>query len=412
MIKRFIIALVLLVLVVGGIVGFNMFRDKAISDFFANMPVQPLTVSTVKVEPMTWTPDIQAIGTVGAARGVDLTVETTGVVKEIAFKANQRIEQGALLVQLDDAQQQADLTAQRASAALDQQNLKRAQELQKRGVGAETSVEQAQAAAAASAAQGAKLEAVLEQKKLVAPFKGTLGIPRIDVGQFVQPGTTVATLQDLDTMRADFSVPEQRLTEIEIGQAVRFGLNENDLPFEGKIIGIDPKVDPNTRLVFVRAEIENPEGKLSPGQFVQVRVLLPREDGVIAVPQTAVVTSLYGDYVYAVRPAEEKEGAAAEQPAASEGAAAPAEGEAPAEQQPAEQQPAAQGEAPKLQARQIFVKIGRRSGGRIEITEGLKAGDQIITAGQNRISNGAPVVVDNTVQPTTAGEAEDQADAK
>ena len=337
MIKRFIIALVLLVLVVGGIVGFNMFRDKAISDFFANMPVQPLTVSTVEVEPMTWTPDIQAIGTVGA----------------------------------------------------------------------ETSVEQAQAAAAASAAQGAKLEAVLEQKRLVAPFKGTLGIPRIDVGQFVQPGTTVATLQDLDTMRADFSVPEQRLTEIEIGQPVRFGLNENDLPFEGKIIGIDPKVDPNTRLVFVRAEIENPEGKLSPGQFVQVRVLLPREDGVIAVPQTAVVTSLYGDYVYAVRPAEEKERDAAAQPAASGGEAAPAEGEAPAAQQPA-----AQGEAPKLQARQIFVKIGRRSGGRIEITEGLKAGDQIITAGQNRISNGAPIVIDNTVQPTTAGEAEDQADAK
>ena len=399
MIKRFLIALVLLVLVVGGIVGFNMFRDKAIADFFANMPVPLVTVSTTKVEPVTWTPDIQAIGTVGAARGVDLTVETTGVVKDITFKSNQRVEQGTLLVQLDDAQQQADLAAQRAAAELDQQNLKRALELQRRGVGSETSVEQAQAAAAASAAQVAKLEAVLDQKQLTAPFTGTLGIPRIDVGEFVQPGTTVATLQDLDTMRADFSVPEQRLNEIEIGQEVRFGLNENDLPFTGRIIGIDPKVDANTRLVFVRAEIANPEGKLSPGQFVQVRVLLPREDGVVAVPQTAVVTSLYGDYAYVVRPARQNDGEPAQAAADAPAAAAPAAG-APAEQ------------SPKLEARQVFVKIGRRSGGRIEITEGLKPGDEIITAGQNRLSNGAVVVVDNTVQPTTNGSAGEQAATK
>ncbi|WP_187968577.1 efflux RND transporter periplasmic adaptor subunit [Aquibium microcysteis] len=362
MIKRFLIAIVLLAIVVGGVVGFNLFRDNAINQFFANMPVAPSPVSTVEVAPITWTPGIQAIGTVGASRGVDLTVETTGIAKAIRFEANQRVEEGELLVQLDDTQQQAELQAQRAQAALDVQNLTRAQELQKRGVGSETTVEQAQASATASAAQVEKLEAVLEQKRLVAPFAGTLGIPRIDVGQYLAPGTTVATLQNLDVLRADFSIPEQSLALVGIGQPVRFGVTDVDMPFTGEIVGIEPKVDPATRLVLIRAEISNPEGKLSPGQFIQVRIQLPEESDVIAVPQTAIVTSLYGDYAYVVRPAE------------GEGA----EG---------------------LVARQVFVKTGRRSDDRVEITSGLDAGDVVVTAGQNRLSNGAPVVVDNTVQP-------------
>ena len=398
MIKRFIIAIVLLVLVVGGIVGFNMFRDNAIQQFFANMPVVPSPVSTVKVAPVKWTPGIQAIGTVSASRGVDLTVETSGIVKDINFASNQRVEEGALLVQLDDTQQQADLSAQRAQAALDKQNLDRAIELQKRGVGSETTVEQAQAAATASAAQVTKLEAVLEQKKLTAPFAGTMGIPRIDLGQYLTPGTTVATLQNLDVLRADFSVPEQSLNLVRIGQPVRFGVNDADMPFRGAIVGIEPKVDPSTRLVLIRAEIANPEGKLAPGQFVQVRVELSEEDNVIAVPQTAVVTSLYGDFVYAVRPSDANPAAAPAAPAV--------EGEA----KPAATTAAPAQAAPGLVARQIFVKLGRRSDGRVEILEGLKDGDEIVTAGQNRLSNGGPVVVDNTVQPQPSGDA--QADAK
>ncbi|MCV0393733.1 MAG: efflux RND transporter periplasmic adaptor subunit [Rhizobiaceae bacterium] len=392
MIKRLLIAIVLLAVLVGGIVGFNMFRDRAIEQFFANMPVAATTVSTVTAEPSEWTPQIGAIGTVGAARGVDLTVETAGVVQEIGFEANDKVERGALLVQLDDAQQRADLEAQRAQAELDRQNLERALELQRRAVGSTTSVEQTQAAAAASAAQVAKLEAVLDQKELKAPFAGTLGIPRVDVGQYVTPGTTIATLQDLDTMRADFSVPEQELGQIEIGQPVRFGVSDAEFPFEGSIIGIEPKVDPVTRLVLVRARIDNPDGRLSPGQFVQVRVILPREEGVVALPQTAVVSSLYGDYVYVVRPAGESgpdEAASAEDAGEGEpgGDASASTGEA---------------DAPSLVARQVFVKIGRRSGGLIEITEGVSAGDRVITAGQNRLNNNAPVTIDNSVQPRPA----------
>lgn len=379
MIKRFIIAFVLLVLVCGGIVGFNIFRDQAIQQYFAAMPMPTTTVSTFKVEPARWTPSIEAIGTVGAARGVDLTVETAGVVKEIAFKANQKVRQGDVLVQLDDAVERADVEAQRAQAAIGAQTLERAQALQRRGVGSDANLDAARAVSNNSASQVAKLEAVLEQKQLRAPFSGTMGIPQIEAGQYVTPGTTVATLQDLDTMRADFSVPEQRLGDLRIGQPVEFGLSADELVFHGTITGIEPKVDPSSRLVAVRAEIVDAGGQLSPGQFVQVRVQLPAEDGITSVPQTAVVTSLYGDYVYVVRPEEA--------PAATGGSA---------------QAAAPTAATPKLVARQVFVKPGRRDGGRVEITDGIAAGDEVVTAGQNRLINGGPVVVDNTVVPENA----------
>lgn len=390
MIKRLIIAFILLVLICGGIVGFNIFRDNAISQFFANMPVNQLTVSTAKVEPAPWTPGIEAIGTVAASRGVDLTVETTGIVKELLFSANQHVEQGQLLVRLDDAVEQADLAASKTQAALDQQALDRAVQLQRRGVGTDATLDSARAAASTSKSQVVKLQALADQKLLKAPFSGTLGIPKIEQGQYIAPGTIVVTLQALDTMRVDFTVPEQQIGSLKIGQPVAFGLTSDDLPYKGKITGIDPKIDPVSRLASVRAEVSNPEGKLSPGQFLQVRVELPKEDGVIAIPQTALTTSLYGDFVYVVRPAKPAE--------------APAQGPAPTNAEDTKAEPAKptepaapKADAPALAAYQVFVRVGRHFGGRVEITEGVAGGDEVVTAGQNRLSNGAPVKVDNTV---------------
>ncbi len=385
MIKRFIIALVLLVLVVGGIIGFNMFRDNAIQQFFANMPVAAVTVATAKVEPAPWKPGIETIGTVSAFQGVDLTVEVSGVIKDIRFAANQHVNKGDVLVQLDDTVQQADLAAAKTQAALDKQLSERAEALQQRGVGSEVVRDSTQAAASTSASQVEKLQAVLDQKQLKAPFSGMIGIPKVDNGQFISPGNTVATLQNIETMRADFSIPEQQLGLLKIGQPVRFGLAEDDMPFNGSIVGIDPKVDPQSRLVSVRAEIVNPEGKLSPGQFVRVRVVLPEEEGIVAVPQTALTSSLYGDFVYVVRPAAKAE------PAPAAGAAVAAE------------QPKAE---PALAVSQIFVKVGRRAEGRVEIIEGVKLGDELVIAGQNRLTNGTPVKVDNTVSPTPGAGAQ------
>lgn len=374
MIKRLILAIIFLVIVVGGLVGFNLFRTQAIKDFFANMQQPAQTVSTITVEPTAWTPGIEAIGSANALNGVDLTVQLDGLVQKINFKPNQQVKQGDVLLEMENSIQKADLAAAQAEAVLADQNLKRADTLRARGVGAVSDVDTNAAAASAKKAAVAKMQAVLDQKSVRAPFSGTIGIAKVDLGQYLTPGTVIATLQATDTMRVDFTVPEQSFTALKLGQTVKVGPNQDDLSHTGKIVGIDPKIDPSTRLVSVRAEVANPEHALTPGQFVQVRVELPQEDNVIAaLPQTAVVTSLYGDYVYAVRPEK------------------PKEGEKPAE-----------GQAEKRVALQIFVKLGRRFGGVVEITDGLKQGDIVITAGQNRLSPGIPVQVDNTVNPIPA----------
>lgn len=384
MIKRFIIAFILLVLVCGGIVGWNLFRDKMIQQYFATMKPPAATVSTVVAKPGSWTPGVEAIGTVRAVRGVDLTVETTGIVKEIAFHANQKVAANDVLLQLDDAVERADLEAQKAQAASDQAALTRAVELQRRGVGTDATLDAARAAATASASQVNKLQAVLDQKQLSAPFAGTVGIPRIDLGQYLAPGTSVVTLQDLDTMRVDFSVPEQQLPLLKIGQTVRLGTGGGDMPFAGSVRGIDPKIDSSSRLVNIRAEVANPEGKLTPGQFVQVRVELPEQQNVLTLPQTALTSSLYGDYIFVVRPKAE-----AGAPAAAKPAEKPADPAKPATEQ-----------KPELVLSQVFVKPGRRNAGNVEILEGLSAGDEVVTAGQNRLFNGMSVNVDNTIDPT------------
>jgi membrane fusion protein (multidrug efflux system) len=189
-------------------------------------------------------------------------------------------------------------------------------------------------------------------------------------------------------MRVDFTVPEQQLPLLKIGQTVKLGNGDGDMPFTGVVRGIDPKIDPSSRLVSVRAEVANTEGKLTPGQFVQVRVELPEEDNVLALPQTALTSSLYGDYIFVVRPAEAQ---AAD--AASETGAAP-------EQKPAEAAQPAGEEKPGLVLSQVFVKPGRRNEGLVEIVQGLNPGDEVVTAGQNRLSNRMPVVVDNTIDPS------------
>lgn len=368
MVKRFIIAIILLGLVGGGLVGFNLFRDNMIAQIFANMPQQPATVSTVEAEPVTWTPSIEAIGTVNAAQGVDLTVETAGVVKEIAFAPNTQVEAGALLVRLDDVVQAADVEAARTQADLEKGNLARAQDLTRRGVTTNVSLDQTQAAAQAAEAQLARAIAVLDQRKLVAPFVGTIGLARVDVGQYVAPGTIVATLQDLSTMRVDFSLPEQDLPRLSVGQKIEVRIEGLDEGFEGELTGIDPRVDPATRLVALRGAIDNADGKLTPGQFVRIRVRLPAEEGVIALPQTVLSSSLYGDYVYVVRPSD--------------------------------------ADPEQLVVAQVFVTPGRRSGGLVEIAEGVGTGDQVVTAGQNRLSNGQPAIVDNSVNPAADARGE------
>lgn len=363
MIKRFLVAIVLLGLVVGGIVGVNLFRDRMVAGIFANMQPPPVTVSVIEARPAAWRPGLYAIGTAGAARGVDLAVEAGGIVAEILFAANDRVTTGQPLLQIRDEIERADLAAAEASLELSQAELERATALQERGVSTAESVEVAQADLTNARSQVTRLTAILEQKVVTAPFDGVIGIPQVDVGQYVTPGDVLATLQDLDTMRVDFSVPEQQIRTVEIGLPVTVTSEIGGSPYSGRIAGVEPKIDPNSRLVTVRADVENSDGSLNPGQFLRVRVELPEEPGVIALPQTVVTSTLYGDSVYVVRDGE-------------------TEGE--------------------LRVEQVFVQVGRRSGDLVEIVSGVEAGDRVVTAGQNRLTGGARVTIDNTISPVTA----------
>jgi membrane fusion protein (multidrug efflux system) len=366
MIKRLIIAVLLLGLVVGGIVGFNLFRDRMITQIFANMQPPPVAVAVIEAQPQTWRPGIETIGTARAARGVELAVEVAGVDTQILFSANDPVEEGQQLLQLDDVVERADLQAAQAALDLALSELDRFQTLQERGVVPSTNVDTAQTEATAARAQVARLTAILQQKAVVAPFEGVVGIPRVDIGQYVTPGTVYATLQDLDTMRVDFTVPEQQMRIISTGLPVTISSEVGGIEFSGTISGIEPRIDPNTRLVTLRAEVENPEGAINPGQFLRVRVELPEEQGVIVLPQTAVTSNLYGDSVYIVREGEAEDGVV------------------------------------PLTVEQVFVQVGRRARGLVEVLSGVSPGDRVVSAGQNRLSGGARVTISDDAARVTA----------
>jgi membrane fusion protein (multidrug efflux system) len=364
--RRLVVSLVFVfaILLCAGLVWFNFFRDKMITQFFANMQQPAQTVTAAKVEARTWTPSIAAIGTAKAANGVELAVQVAGVVKEITFKPNQTVEEGTVLVQLDDAVDRADLANVQAQVKLAEANFERSRALASRGITAEATFEQNQAQLATSRAQEARVRAVIDQKALKAPFSGIIGIPQVDVGQYIQPGTVVASFQDLSSMKVNFTVPEQMAANVKLGQEVRVGVTEGDLRTKGRIIGKDPRVDPKTRLVAMQAVVEdNKDGSILPGQFLHVEVVLPAEPNVITVPQTAVITSLYGDYVYTVEQ-EERAGNHVQV------------------------------------ARQVFVKAGRRRGGAIEILSGITPGQQVVASGQNKLQAGAAIKIDNTIDVT------------
>lgn len=401
MIKRLIIAIVLIVLVCGGLIGFNLFKTKAINNFFANMKQPPVTVSDMVVKASAWSPGIEALGTAYASEGVDVPAEVAGVVKAIQFKANQRVVKGDILLAQDDAIEQAELVSAQAAVDRDRLALNRSQTLAGRGISSQEALDNAKASLETSLANLNKAKATIGQKQIEAPFNGVLGIPRIDVGQYITPGTPIATLQNLDQLKVDFTVTEQDYSQLKIGQAVKIGVDAGHLDHMGTITGIDPKIDPQSRLASVEARIDNRDGGLNPGQFVRVRVELPAEQNVVAVPQTAVVTSLYGDYVYKVEEQKPEAGAqAAGASADGKDKASPAGGENAA---PGKATQKAGDKGPTLVARQVFVTLGRRNGAEVEIAKGVQPGDRIVTAGQNKVSNGSVLDINNSIDPSRIG---------
>lgn len=375
---RGILLVAIVAIVCALLIFYHFFVQGMIASMMAAQQRPAIAVSAIKAQAGTWTPGIDAIGTAKAGLGADIAVETPGVVKAVAFVANQKASAGQLLVQIDDTTEQADLLSAEASIKLAQADVERISALAKRGASPQATLDNAVAQLETARATYAKLKAVLDKKAIGAPFAGVVGVPRVVVGQYVSVGTVVVTLQDIDRILVDFTVPEQSAALLQKGQKVQFGVTADAMDFSGTLTGFDPKVNPQTRLISAQALIDQPAGKILPGQFVRVRVQLPEEADVVSLPETAVIPSLYGDYVFKIVTEPPPEGSEEGTPA-------------------------------KQVARQTFVKVGRRAGDRIEIVEGLAAGDQVVVSGQNRIQNGAAVeIADNVVpsKPTSDGSAQ------
>ncbi|WP_225770831.1 efflux RND transporter periplasmic adaptor subunit [Inquilinus sp. Marseille-Q2685] len=384
MILRFFLVGIALIVIVGGLVGMNVMRDKVVADMFANPQIPPVAVSAAKAEAKTWADYLEGIGTVSAVEGIQVASEVAGTVKSIDFKANDTVQAGQRLVQLDDSIDQTDARLYQAAIDLAQRTLDRVSSLRARGNAPQADLDTANAELLKAQAQLARAEAVIEKKAVAAPFAGIVGIRKVDIGRYVAAGDALVTLQRLDQVYADFTLPEQAFSRISQGQKVEVRADAfPDQVFRGQVTGIEPVVDTASRMVRVRATIDNPDLKLRPGFFANVRLILPERPNVVTVPQTAITFSLYGDTVFVIR---EKQAEAGQQQPAGPGA-----GQAPA--------------GPQLVVEQVFVRVGQRQGAVAEIVEGVKAGDQVVTSGQLKLQNGFPVVIDNSVDPSRPPQA-------
>jgi membrane fusion protein (multidrug efflux system) len=364
MIRRMILMLVVLGVVLGGYFGFQQFKAKMIHQFLATLANPPQTVSTVTATTQTWQPQAQAVGSLRAVNGATLSLEVAGVVDRIDFKSGDDVKAGQVLLQLRADDDTAKLAALDASAALAQINYDRDQRQLRAQAVSQSVVDSDSYNLKNARAQADEQRAVLAKKTLRAPFAGHLGIRAVDLGQYLTAGTAVVTLQALDPLFVDFSVPEQALSRVAVGQAITAKIDTfPDETFQGKIIAVSPSVDTDSRNVQMRATLPNPDHRLLPGMFATIGIEAGTPEQQITLPQTAITYNPYGSTVYLV----EKN--------AQTGAGQPA-----------------------LIAKQSFVTTGATRGDQVAVLSGVKPGDTVVSAGQIKLHNGAPVAINNKVQ--------------
>lgn len=366
----FLLVLLLLGAVAGGLGYFQfLVKPQMVRGIIAKLPQPVPTIAVVEAKQESWNPQLPAIGTFRAVAGIDIAPEVGGVVTAIHFESGQDVKKGDPLLNIDDSVEQADLTANIATLKNADLALQRQIELAKSAATAKSSVDQAQATRDSAAAAVDRSHALIAQKTLVAPFAGRVGLRKIDAGQYVSPGTSIATLQQLDPIFVDFPTPEQNFGALRIGQTVAVAVDAYPgQTFSGAVSSIDARVDSNTRSVLVRAQLPNSQRMLRPGMFANVNVLTGAPQKVVTLPTTAVTYSLYGDSVFVVKPAP---------PAPGQAAAAGA----------------AQDE-PQIVVRRV-VRIGDTRGDRVSLTEGIVAGEKVVSEGQIKLQPNARVKIDN-----------------
>jgi membrane fusion protein, multidrug efflux system len=379
--KRMIIMLVVVVLLLGGLVGFNVFKGIMIQKYMAGAPVPSATVTSMKAEYQQWQPQLSAVGTLRAVRGVDVTTEVAGLVRKLNFKSGDEVKAGQVLTELND---EADIALQNsleAAADLAETVYTRNKAQLQAEVISKAEVDSNAADLKSKRAQVAQQAALVAKKTIRAPFAGKLGISTVNPGQYLNPGDKLVTLQTIDPIYIDFFIPQQQLPQVSIGQSVKVVSDAYPgVTFDGKINAINPKVDPSTRNVQVEATIPNAKRQLLPGMFAGIKVDSGAENRYLTLPQTAITFNPYGDTVFVVKPAEKNNAKDGKDADAKDKAGAPPSG-------------------PTIVAQQVFVTTGPTRGDQIAILKGIEPGTEVVTSGQVKLKNGTPLVINNSVKP-------------
>jgi len=327
----------------------------------------PFTVSTTSARKQPWQPSLRAVGTLRAANGADLAMDAAGLVTAVNLISGQDVKQGQLLLQLRDDDAVAQLQQLQAAAQLSQLTFERARKQLAAQAISQADYDGAAADLKAKKAAVAQQQVVVSKKQLRAPFAGRAGIITISPGDYVSAGTTVVTLQQLDPLLVDFYVPQSELGRLQVGQSVKLALDAYaGRQFDGKLSAISPKVDAGTRNVQVEATVPNRDKVLTPGMFAKLEVDVGNPQQQLTLPQAAIVYNPYGDTVYVVQPSKGKD---------------------------------EQGHAQPPTVQQTFVTVGETRGDQVVILKGIEAGTQVVTSGQIKLKNGAPIAIDNSVQP-------------
>ena len=361
MLKKIILTGIGVAVVVGIIVSAKLGQFTAMSEMAAGMVMPPTTVTAMTLSGGQWEQVISATATVSAVQGVTVGAEAGGRVSEILFESGATASEGDVLLRLDTASEDAQL----AAAELARSELARLRKLGERDLASEDAVDRAAAEAKETAAQVGVIRAQIARKTVRAPFSGRLGLRQVNLGQILQEGDPIVTLQTAAPVYVDFSIPQQRIMHLQKGMLTR--VTSDAAPgetFEGHIIAVSPEVDEATRNVRVRALVGNPREQLGKGMFARVEVVLPEQQDVLPVAATAVLYAPYGDSVFVIENASNEETGDTEQV-----------------------------------LRQQFVRLGRAFGDFVDVTEGLKAGDTVVTSGVFKLSSGMKVVIDNTLAP-------------
>jgi membrane fusion protein (multidrug efflux system) len=364
MLRYMLIMLVAVGLVFAAVFGFEAFRAKMIQKAISSLRNPPQTVSTIIAGTQAWQDRLEAVGSTRAEKGADISAQVAGIVKAIHFRSGDKVEQGALLLELEDADDVARLHALEATTSLAQLTYDRDSALLKSQAVSQQTVDTDLANLKNDKAQVAQQQALIGYKSIRAPFSGRLGIREVDLGQYIAPGTPIVTLQELGSIFVDFYLPQQDLAKIRAGERVSAKVDTYpDRTFNGKILAINPQVNTASRNVQVRATFENSEEKLLPGMFATVDIDVGAPKDYVTLPKTAIYYNAYGDIAYLVEDHGKDQ----------------------------------EGHERKV-AHQVFVKTGQTRGDQVAVLDGVRPGDVVVTAGQNKLHNGSRVEINNAVQ--------------